>query len=157
VPSQTTFRQLPQAGTLTGTEVVPVDQNGQTVQTTIAAIAGVVGGINPEAYITPAALPAGLTSNWNPPGLGNASIIRVSSGNQAFSIDGIAAPAGPKFMLLINANTAEADMTIVDASASASFAQNQILVQHKANVAIGFQGGVWFYYDEVAVKWVALV
>lgn len=157
MPAQTTFKQLPKAGTLTGAEIVPVDQNGQTVQTTIAAMAGVIGGLNPQAYITPAALAAGLTSNYNPPGLANASILRLGSGNQAFSIDGIAAPAGPKFLLVINANTAAADLTVVDASRSASFPVNQIIVQRQANFAIGFQGGAWFYYDEIAAKWICLL
>lgn len=35
-----TITQLPQAGAITGTEAVPIVQNGQTVQTTAAALAG---------------------------------------------------------------------------------------------------------------------
>jgi hypothetical protein len=37
--AQVTITQLPQAGAITGTEAVPIVQNGQTVQTTTAAIA----------------------------------------------------------------------------------------------------------------------
>ena len=37
--AQVTITQLPQAGTITGTEAVPIVQNGQTVQTTTGAIA----------------------------------------------------------------------------------------------------------------------
>ena len=36
--AQVTITQLPQAGTITGTEAVPIVQNGQTVQTTTGAI-----------------------------------------------------------------------------------------------------------------------
>jgi hypothetical protein len=36
--AQVTITQLPQAGTITGTELVPIVQNGQTVQTTTGAI-----------------------------------------------------------------------------------------------------------------------
>jgi hypothetical protein len=36
--AQVTITQLPQAGAITGTELVPIVQNGQTVQTTTAAI-----------------------------------------------------------------------------------------------------------------------
>jgi len=43
--AQVTITQLPAAGALTGTESVPVVQNGQTVQTTTAAIAG-AGALN---------------------------------------------------------------------------------------------------------------
>lgn len=38
--AQVTITQLPTAGTITGTELVPIVQNGQTVQTTTAALAG---------------------------------------------------------------------------------------------------------------------
>ncbi|OYV25658.1 MAG: hypothetical protein B7W98_03710, partial [Parcubacteria group bacterium 20-58-5] len=38
--SNVTITQLPQAGPITGTELVPVVQNGVTVQTTTAAVAG---------------------------------------------------------------------------------------------------------------------
>ena len=37
--AQVTITQLPQAGAITGTEAVPIVQNGQTVQTTTGAIA----------------------------------------------------------------------------------------------------------------------
>lgn len=43
--AQVTIPQLPAAGPLTGTESVPIVQNGQTVQTTSAAIAG-AGALN---------------------------------------------------------------------------------------------------------------
>jgi len=159
MPSQSTIKQLPQAGVLTGNELVPLDQNGQTVQAKLSAIAGITGGINPQAFITPAPLPGGLTSDWNPPGLAAASILRVNSANTAFSLDGIQAPAtGAKFLLLINANTAEADMTLISAAHSVSAAANQLLIQHSppAGLAIGYQGGVWLYYDTVATKWIVL-
>jgi hypothetical protein len=38
--AQVTISQLPAAGAITGTELVPIVQNGQTVQTTTAALAG---------------------------------------------------------------------------------------------------------------------
>jgi len=38
--AQVTISQLPTAGAITGTELVPIVQNGQTVQTTTSAIAG---------------------------------------------------------------------------------------------------------------------
>ena len=43
--AQVTIPQLPAAGPLTGTESVPIVQNGQTVQTTTAAISG-AGALN---------------------------------------------------------------------------------------------------------------
>ena len=43
--AQVTITQLPQASALTGTESVPIVQNGQTVQTTTSAIAG-AGALN---------------------------------------------------------------------------------------------------------------
>ena len=36
--AQVTITQLPQAGAITGTELVPIVQNGKTVQTTTSAI-----------------------------------------------------------------------------------------------------------------------
>lgn len=43
--AQVTITQLPSAGPITGTEAVPIVQNGQTVQTTAAAISG-AGALN---------------------------------------------------------------------------------------------------------------
>jgi hypothetical protein len=152
VAAKTTIGQLPQAAALTGTEKVPLDQNGQTVQTTAQALAGIIGGLNPQSSIAPAAIGA-LQHDWNPPGLATASIILVSSGNVAASLDGIVAPTSKKFLLLLNANTAEADISIVNATGSGSAAQNQFLVQHGANIGLGYQGGLWLWYDTAAAKW----
>ena len=48
--AQVTITQLPAAGTITGTEAVPIVQNGQTVQTTTAALAG--SPIQTQTFIT---------------------------------------------------------------------------------------------------------
>ena len=48
--AQVTITQLPAAGTITGTEAVPIVQNGQTVQTTTAALAG--SPVQTQTFIT---------------------------------------------------------------------------------------------------------
>jgi hypothetical protein len=48
--AQVTITQLPAAGAITGTEAVPIVQNGQTVQTTTAALAG--SPIQTQTFIT---------------------------------------------------------------------------------------------------------
>jgi hypothetical protein len=48
--AQVTISQLPAAGAITGTELVPIVQNGQTVQTTTAALAG--SPVQTQTFIT---------------------------------------------------------------------------------------------------------
>jgi hypothetical protein len=48
--AQVTITQLPAAGAITGTEAVPIVQNGQTVQTTTAALAG--SPVQTYSYLT---------------------------------------------------------------------------------------------------------
>ena len=48
--AQVTITQLPAAGAITGTEAVPIVQNGQTVQTTTAALAG--SPIQTQTFLT---------------------------------------------------------------------------------------------------------
>jgi len=48
--AQVTITQLPAAGAITGTEAVPIVQNGQTVQTTTAALAG--SPVQTQTFIT---------------------------------------------------------------------------------------------------------
>ena len=47
--AQVTITQLPAAGALTGNEVVPIVQNGQTVRTTASAIGATAGGVSSVA------------------------------------------------------------------------------------------------------------
>jgi len=48
--AQVTITQLPAAGAITGTEAVPIVQNGVTVQTTTAALAG--SPVQTYSYLT---------------------------------------------------------------------------------------------------------
>ena len=48
--AQVTITQLPAAGAITGTEAVPIVQNGQTVQTTASALAG--SPVQTQTFIT---------------------------------------------------------------------------------------------------------
>ena len=48
--AQVTILQLPSAGAITGTEAVPIVQNGVTVQTTTAALAG--SPVQTYSYLT---------------------------------------------------------------------------------------------------------
>lgn len=156
--------QLPSVTTLDGTESFVLEQNptpvpvaGITKRISSANLAAfLVGGFNPTKYITPAALAAGTTHNWNPVGLGAASVVRMSSGNVIVSVDGLQAPTlstDTGYKLLLNCNTAEADIQLVDASSSTSASINQFLVQHQATLSLGFQGAVWVWYDPVSLKW----
>ena len=65
--AQVTITQLPAAGAITGTEAVPIVQNGQTVQTTTAALAG--SPIQTQTFITKNQEPTlansrALSSGW---------------------------------------------------------------------------------------------
>jgi hypothetical protein len=60
--AQVTISQLPTAGAITGTELVPVVQNGVTVQTTTAALAG--SPVQTYAYLTVSQTPQLANSRY---------------------------------------------------------------------------------------------
>ena len=59
--AQVTITQLPPAGTIVGTELVPIVQNGITVHTTVSSIAGNGMGTG----FPPAGIPNSSGSSWN--------------------------------------------------------------------------------------------
>jgi len=61
-----TITQLPAAQTLTGTELVPVVQNGQTVRTTVSAIGGGGGGSGSVTSVNVTGGSTGLTTTGGP-------------------------------------------------------------------------------------------
>jgi hypothetical protein len=83
--AQVTITQLPQAGAITGTELVPIVQNGQTVQTTTSAISS-----------SPNQTQTFLTKNQEPT-LANSR--RLSSSNGVGLVDG-----GAQSTLLVTLN-----------------------------------------------------
>src|ERR1051325_11147336 len=107
-----------------------------------------------------ATLLAGLNSNVHPPGYSgpNTAILKMSTaGNAAFSVDGIIAPVAPsttKFLFVVNANTTiGGQLTLVDASGSASLAANRILTQAGAGLTLLYNAGVLLWYDPEQARW----
>jgi hypothetical protein len=101
--AQVTITQLPAAGAITGTEAVPIVQNGQTVQTTTAALAG--SPIQTQTFLTlnqePTLTNSRALSSGTGVGLvdgGAQSTLQVTlngvSGSLETSSDGIIAKSG---------------------------------------------------------------
>lgn len=101
--AQVTITQLPAAGAITGTEAVPIVQNGQTVQTTTAALAG--SPIQTQTFLTknqePTLANSRALSSGTGVGLvdgGAQSTLQVTlngvSGSLETSSDGIIAKSG---------------------------------------------------------------
>lgn len=158
------INQLPIITFLNGDESFVVQQTAAenvqqpTVQITAANTAKSLSPFLPTSFLD-ATLAAGLNSDINPAGYAlNVSILKLSTvGNAAFSVDGIIAPAAPattKFLFVVNANTTlGGQLTLVDASGSASLAANRILTQGGAGLTLLFNAGVLLWYDPEQAKW----
>jgi hypothetical protein len=130
---------------------------GVTRRISAAALAAALGnmglnGLLPNNYVS-AALPAGLTSDLDPPGFsGSTNLVRLTSAGN-FSLDGLVAPpGGSQFVFLMNCNTV-GTMTIIDASGSVSAGANQFLTQGGASMTFFPGGGIMVWYDPVSFKW----
>jgi len=102
-----TITQLPQAGAITGTEAVPIVQNGQTVQTTASALAG--SPIQTQTF---------LTLNQEPT-LANSR--RLSAGTGVGLVDG-----GAQSTLQITLNAASGSLEAASNGLIAKTASNAV-------------------------------
>jgi len=89
--AQVTITQLPAAGTLTGTESVPIVQNGQTVRTTTGAISS--AGTLTQSFITVNSEPSLVNSRAlaNGTGIGltnNGSTLQITLNGASGSLEG---------------------------------------------------------------------
>lgn len=158
------INQLALITSLVGDESFVVQQtaNENPQQPTVQIRASdVVKSLTPIAAINflDATLAAGLNSDINPPGYAQlTSILKLSTlGNAAFSVDGIIAPAAgavTKFLFVVNANTTlGGQLTLVDASGSASSAANRVLTQAGAGLTLLYNAGVLLWYDPEQARW----
>lgn len=155
---------LPLITALVGDESFVVQQTAAenpqqpVVQITGTNVAKSLSPFLPTSFLD-AGLAAGLNSNISPPGyLQTTSILKLTSpGNAAFSVDGIIAPVAPnttKFLFVVNANTAiGGQLTLVDASGSASLAANRILTQAGVGMQLLYNAGVLLWYDPEQARW----
>ena len=102
--AQVTITQLPTAGTLTGSESVPIVQNGVTVQTTTGALAS--AGTLTQSFITVNSEPSLVNSRAlaNGTGIGltnNGSTLQISLNGASGSLEG----AGTGFVVKNSATT----------------------------------------------------
>ena len=102
-----TITELPQAGAITGTEAVPIVQNGQTVQTTASALAG-----------SPVQTQTFLTLNQEPT-LANSR--RLSAGTGVGLVDG-----GAQSTLQITLNAASGSLEAASNGLIAKTASNAV-------------------------------
>lgn len=103
--------------------------------------------VTQDSIISPTAL-SGNTDNWNPTGLANASLIRISS-SAAYNLTGIVAPSGSKELLLVNVGT----FTITLKDEITSTAANRFVCPGGVDVALVSRGSVRLWYDLTSTRW----
>jgi hypothetical protein len=108
--AQVTITQLPTAGAITGTELVPIVQNGQTVKTTTAALAG-----------SPVQTQTFITKNQEPT-LNNSRAL--SNGTGIGLVDG-----GPQSTLQITLNAASGSLEAASNGMIAKTASNAVVAR----------------------------
>ena len=116
--AQVTISQLPAAGAITGTELVPVVQNGVTVQTTTAALAG-----------SPVQTQTFLTKNQEPT-LTNSRAL--SSGTGVGLVDG-----GAQSTLTITLNAASGSLESASTGMIAKTASNTVAARTMSSTTTG--------------------
>jgi hypothetical protein len=116
--AQVTITQLPTAGAITGTELVPIVQNGQTVKTTTAALAG-----------SPVQTQTFITKNQEPT-LNNSRAL--SNGTGVGLVDG-----GPQSTLQITLNAASGSLEAASNGMIAKTASNAVVARTMTSSTAG--------------------
>ena len=116
--AQVTITQLPTAGAITGTELVPIVQNGQTVKTTTAALAG-----------SPVQTQTFITKNQEPT-LNNSRAL--SNGTGIGLVDG-----GPQSTLQITLNAASGSLEAASNGMIAKTASNAVVARTMTSSTVG--------------------
>jgi hypothetical protein len=93
--------------------------------------------------------PTSLGANQNDYALGNADIVRLTSG-AAYDLTGFVAPATARTVLLVNIGSF--DLTLKHQSTS-STAANRIIVPWSADLVIAAGGSVFLWYDLTTARW----
>ena len=118
--AQVTITQLPAAGAITGTEAVPIVQNGQTVQTTTAALAG--SPVQTQTFITKNQEPT-LTNSR-----------ALSNGTGIGLVDG-----GAQSTLQITLNAASGSLEAASNGMIAKTASNAVVARTMTSSTAGLQ------------------
>lgn len=107
--------------------------------------ASLVGQLVRTGVITPTALAAN-TDDWNPTGLGAASVIRLAA-SAAYNLTGIVAQPGGTILVLENIGAF--NVTLVDDSTSTAANRFQL----PANTVLAPDSALEFRYDDTSSRW----
>jgi hypothetical protein len=107
------------------------------------------GAIRQTGVISPAALALGTTNNYEPTGIENASVIRISTNAGGSALSGIAAQPGGTVLTLVNLGAA-GDLTLLDSDGGSS-AANQFLLPDDLVIPAQMCAKIW--YDETSTRW----
>jgi hypothetical protein len=106
-----------------------------------------------NGLITPAALAAGSTNDWNPTGIGQAQVINVTPDAAGSTLTGLVAQAGSRVIVLINQGTGTLTLTHNDAGSAAA---NRFFLPSAVSLGIVQNSAVMLWYDAAAGHWHAL-
>lgn len=105
------------------------------------------------SVLTPAALPAGVTNDYAPAGIGNARVLRLANGGAA-SLGGLEAPFAGGQKLTIR-NLSAANLTLIHESGANPTLIQRFQLPGAANVVIPQFGFADLWYDGVTSRWTA--
>jgi hypothetical protein len=123
-----------------------IGSNTQVLIADSAQASGNRWGDYNSSILSPAAF-AATQNNYNPAGLADANVLRLTS-TGAQSITGIVAPSTTKTITIFNIGAS--NITLTDASAS-SVAANRF--QMNGNIILGANEGVILWYDVTTTRW----
>lgn len=139
---------LSSAGTLDGTETVPVVQSSSTVKATAQAIANLqpTSAWGLKADLTPSQITADQ-NNYDPTSLSTSSVLRLSSDAER-TITGLA--GGSDGRIIVVTNVGSNNIILADESSSSTAANRFAL---PAAITIGADGSVVLQYDATSSRW----
>lgn len=125
---------------------LPIGSNTQVFISDSAQASGNRWGDVFSSILTPAAF-AATQNNYNPAGLSDANVLRLTS-TGAQSVTGIVAPASTKTLVVFNIGAS--NITFVDASAGSTAANR---FQMNGNTLLNPNEGAIFWYDVTTQRW----
>lgn len=105
------------------------------------------------AVVSPAALAAGATNNYNPTGLAAANVLRLTPDATDSALSGLVAQVG-RLLLVCNVGTA-GDLAL-EHDAAGSTAANRFTLPGAVALTLGPGSAVRLWYDAISERWRAL-
>jgi hypothetical protein len=118
---------------------------------TLAAEFVINGSLRLTGVISPSALAAGTTSDYNPAGLSSANVLRLTPNAANSTLGGLVGGTNGRTLAIVNTGTA-ANLVLAHEEVNTA-AANQIILANNTNLTLRPNGGATLWYDGTTARW----